>query len=163
MMKKYKNGMYGGKFLPFHKGHMHCVEIAASECETLNLILFCGGAQEREVLKNDHREFLTLDSRIEHIRAATSNMNNIRFFIIDVSGCFDSDGNELWDDETPLVISKTGELDAVYASEPSYAEYFSRAYPNAEYRIIDTARKEVPISATMVREMTEEEASKWIV
>ena len=35
MKKKYKVGMYGGKFMPFHKGHMYCVEKAASMCEKL--------------------------------------------------------------------------------------------------------------------------------
>ena len=28
-MKQYKIGVYGGKFLPFHKGHKYCVDIAA--------------------------------------------------------------------------------------------------------------------------------------
>ncbi len=27
-MRSYKIGMYGGKFLPFHKGHRYCVEFA---------------------------------------------------------------------------------------------------------------------------------------
>lgn len=28
-LKRYKIGMYGGKFLPFHKGHRYCIDVAA--------------------------------------------------------------------------------------------------------------------------------------
>ena len=31
--KKYKVGMYGGKFMPMHKGHLKCLDMAARECE----------------------------------------------------------------------------------------------------------------------------------
>ena len=46
--KKYKVGMYGGKFMPFHKGHLHCVEVASSMCDKLYVILFHGSDQEIE-------------------------------------------------------------------------------------------------------------------
>lgn len=162
-MKKYKNGMYGGKFMPFHKGHLSCLELAVKECETVNLILFCGGKQEKDILSKDKREFLTVDNRIERIKEAIKDMENVRFHVINVASCFSDDGEELWDMETPMVLEKTGELDAVYGSEQSYTDYFSRAYPKADYRLVDISRVKVPVSATMIRAMSEEEASKWIV
>ena len=42
-MKKYEIGMYGGKFMPFHKGHNYCIEVAAKECKKVYVILFAGG------------------------------------------------------------------------------------------------------------------------
>ena len=30
-MKKYEIGMYGGKFLPLHKGHNYCIDVATEE------------------------------------------------------------------------------------------------------------------------------------
>ena len=50
---KYSIGMYGGKFMPFHKGHRYCVETACSECEKVYVILFYGGNDEIEILKNN--------------------------------------------------------------------------------------------------------------
>ena len=38
-MERFKRGMYGGKFFPFHKGHLYCVETAAKKCEKLYVIL----------------------------------------------------------------------------------------------------------------------------
>ncbi|MBR6914254.1 MAG: adenylyltransferase/cytidyltransferase family protein, partial [Treponema sp.] len=28
-----KTGFFGGKFMPFHKGHLHCIEVAAKICD----------------------------------------------------------------------------------------------------------------------------------
>ena len=103
---------------------------------------------------------------------------------IDVSKCRYPNGKENWNAETPLVISEIATLnenlaligvstrngafnqgqpfDYVYSSEPSYSDYFKRAYPFAEHIIIDMERKAVPISATMIRNMDAEAAKKYI-
>ena len=103
---------------------------------------------------------------------------------IDISKCRHPNGKENWDAETPLVIEKITALnknltfngasirngtfnqgqpfDYVYSSEPSYSDYFKRAYPFAKHIIIDTARVAVPISATMIRNMDAETAKKYI-
>lgn len=102
---------------------------------------------------------------------------------IDISKCRYPNGKENWNAETPLVISKIATLnknltfkgasirngasnqgqpfDYVYSSEPSYSDYFRKAYPFAEHIIIDMERKAVPISATMIRNMDAETAKKY--
>ena len=60
-MKKYKIGMYGGKFMPFHKGHNYCIEFAAKECKKLYVILFYGGADEEKILKENEEEYLSVE------------------------------------------------------------------------------------------------------
>ena len=162
--KKFKVGMYGGKFMPFHKGHLYCIEIAAEQCEKLYVILFHGGTQELQILKDRPNEkFLTVEDRKKHIIEGCKHVKNAIVIDIDVTDCKYPDGSENWDMETPLVEAACGELDAVFGSEPDYADYFKRAYPGAEYVIIDINRDAVPISATMIREMNEEERKLWII
>ena len=43
----YKKGFYGGKFLPFHKGHLHCALEASGLVEELHVILFHSGQEEK--------------------------------------------------------------------------------------------------------------------
>ena len=162
--KKYKVGMYGGKFMPFHKGHLYCVEEAAKQCEKLYVILFHGGEQELQILKERPNEkFLTVEDRLKHVKKGCKHVKNAIVIDIDVSKCKKEDGTEDWDMETPLVIAACGKLDAVFGSEPEYGEYFKRAYPGAKHVIIDAKRKKVPISATMIRAMNKEERKKWII
>nr|DAD98535.1 MAG TPA: hypothetical protein [Siphoviridae sp. ctTnV63] len=103
---------------------------------------------------------------------------------IDISKCRYPNGKEDWNAETPLVIKEIGffnetliingedirngifnqqqPFDYVYGSEPSYDEYFKKAYPFATHIIIDTTRTAVPISATIIRDMDAETAKKYI-
>ena len=163
MNKKYKVGMYGGKFMPFHKGHLHCVEIASLQCEVLYVLLFHGGSQEIEILKTRHEDWLQPENRLKRIKEACKNFKNVKVIPIDVTECKFDDGTEDWDKETHLVLEACGPLNAVYGSEPEYADYYKRAYPEATYELIDTDRTTVPISGTKIREMTEEERKKWII
>ena len=163
-MKRFKIGMYGGKFFPFHKGHLYCVETAAKKCEKLYVILFHGSTQELEILKQKPNEkYLQVEDRIKHLKNGCKHLKNVIVVDIDVSECKYEDGTENWDMETPLVLEKCGILDAVFGSEPEYGDYFKRAYPGAKYVLIDAKRKTVPISATMIRKMNKEERKKWII
>lgn len=164
-MKKYKIGMYGGKFLPLHKGHNYCIEVASSECEIVYVILFYGGSDEDKVLENNKEEYLSVIKRTEHMLNICKTYKNAIPILIDVSKCRLADGEEDWDAETPLVRNVVGsELNAVYSSEPSYEEYFNRAYPEAVHRIVDYKRIKYPISGTKIRNMKEEsERELWII
>jgi len=184
--KLYKVGMYGGKFMPLHLGHLYCIQTAMKECETLHVILFFGGADEERILKEYFGEkYLSLEERIKQLQKIclkirkeqekilfdsnkitfTFTKPSIIFHTIDVSECRTSIGEEDWDAETPLVRSIVGpQLDAVYSSEPSYGEYFSRAYPEAVHRLVDVKRLHYPISGTIIRQMTnKEEKMEWMV
>ena len=170
MSKPFCVGMYGGKFMPMHKGHLHCLKEASRLCDKVYLICTKGGADEERIAKEIERgdteigEFLTPEFRLEQIQRAAAMFDNVVPIMVDLSSCRDERGNEDWDMETPIILEACGEtFDAVFGSEESYAPYFNRAYPGAEYVLIDCDRAEVPISATKVRAMSKDEAKGWMV
>ena len=165
IIKKYLTGMYGGKFMPFHKGHKYCLDIAARECETVYLILFHGGQQEVAILEEHDEEYLTVEARIKRLKNLVKEYDNVKLAIIDVSNLVKEDGTEDWDAETPLVREVVGDrLDAVYSSEKKYDPYFKRAYPEAVHRVVDSGREKFPISGTKVRNIKNlKEREKWII
>lgn len=166
--KLYKIGMYGGKFLPFHKGHNYCVEVAVKECETVYVILFAGGADEERIMNSRSDEWLSVEERVKQLNLIcerASEHAKVIPVVIDTTTLRTPEGEEDWDAETPLVREVLGPvLDAVYSSEESYGEYFSRAYPEAVHRLVDVKRINYPISATKIRNMSDKEERKlWII
>ena len=164
-MKKFTVGMYGGKFMPMHIGHLRCLKIASEECEQVYCILFYGGDQEEKVHADRPSDYaMSLDARVRQLYRAAAYFDNVTPVVLDISKCRNEDGTENWEAETPLVLRACGHhLDAVYGSEPSYAEYFSNAYPYAVYRCLDPERKHIHISGTDVREMNAQERKEWMV
>lgn len=163
MMKKFKVGMYGGKFMPFHKGHMYCIEKAVEQCDKVYVLLFYGGTDEVNILKETDDERLQFEERLKTVEKACKERFGDKYVfvkLIDVSNCKTKNGDEDWDAETPLVLSSMGKMDAVYSSEPSYGEYFSRAYPWAKHILVDPPREVWPISGTKIRNMKNEEEKK---
>ena len=159
--------MYGGKFMPMHKGHLYCLQRASELCDKVYLLLVVGGKQEKEARHDEHRVYFRLITseyeRWEQVQRAAAMFDNVVPVKIDVSSCRDEDGEESWDMETPIVLNACGHFDAVFGSEPEYKKYFNRAYPWAEYVLIDKDRSVVPISATQIREMKIGEGKKWII
>lgn len=164
-MKKYDVGMYGGKFMPFHKGHNYCIEVASSECKLLHVIMFYGGDDELRILKTNKEKYLSVNDRVIHLKRIIKNYDNVQLSLIDVTKLKKEDGSEDWDAETPLVRKVVGnKLDAVYSSELSYEPYFNRAYPEATHRVVDYKRIKYPISGTKIRNMKSiKEREKWII
>ena len=164
-MKKYNIGMYGGKFMPLHKGHNYCIETASKECNKVYVILFYGGADEDNILNNYKEQYLTFKERKKHVLNICKKYNNTIPTFIDVSKLRLPNGEEDWDAETPLVREVVGnKLDAVYSSEPSYDDYFKRAYPESIHRIVDYKIIKFPISGTKTRNMkTDKERKEWII
>ena len=166
-LKPFQIGMYGGKFMPFHKGHFYCIEKAVLQCEKVYVILFYGGVDEENILAHEKKDYLSVNERMKHIQNAIEKHfphGEVELKLVDVSKCRDDKGEEDWDAETPLVLNAIGKMDAVYSSEPSYEAYFQRAYPWAKHILVDPPRVVYPISGTKIRNMKDaEERNKWIV
>ena len=143
-------GMYGGKFIPFHKGHRYCLDIASRQCDIVYCIMFVNGADEDRI-------HLTEIQKIERRRLFENGVrefHNVIPKIVNIADCRLPDGSEDWDAETPLVRDIVGPcLDRVYSSEPSYDPYFKRAYPESKHILIDPERVQYPISGTMIRSL----------
>lgn len=146
--------MFWWKFMPLHRWHLYCIDVASKECDLLYVILFANWSDEENIMKiHWDDEMLSLENRFECLQRVCSVYNNVKPIIIDVKDCKNLDWTEDWEAETPLVRQYIPRMTYVYSSEESYSDYFSHAYPEAEHHIIDAKRKKYPISGTLIRAM----------
>lgn len=154
-------GFFGGKFFPMHLGHLKCIDTMARQCDHGVVILFINGNDEVDYLQDhDITPDLLVENRIKQVEKVCKLYPNIEYHVIDCTTLKNEDGTENWDAETPLVRKYCPHIDYVYSSEPSYDEYFKRAYPEATHILVDVPRIIVPISSTMIRNMTDEKEKK---
>ena len=109
-------------------------------------------------------KYLLIDSRIKQIYKAAKGFDNVIPIVIDISSTILPSGEDDLAAQTPMVLQAIGErIDAIYGSDPSYAEYYSSAYPFAEYRLLDPDRKLIHISGIELRNMSLEDRKEWII
>lgn len=142
-MKKYKNGLVLGKFMPPHNGHLFLIDTAISQCETVH-VMVC--SEPNQPISGQLRwQWL---SEIYH-------------FYPNVNIIWCDDENPQYPNEcksvdifyqrywVPSVYNRIKELDAVFTSE-DYGDEFAD-YLNVEHVCVDQPRILHKVSGTLIR------------
>ena len=157
---KYGTGFFGGKFLPFHRGHLDCVLRAASECEKLYVVLMHNSAEERKILADCRGPFsideLSAHTRELALRAELAPFESVEVLVYDCAPADERAGREgkhPWFYECRDMVSLMGRFDVAYSSEPAYSRNFREFYPWADAVVLDAGRVRWPVSGSAIREM----------
>lgn len=131
-------GFFGGKFIPFHKGHLDGVTKAKSMCDKLYVIMLSGPAEEKFMHGTKIDDLLTVEARCNQIQKAVEKLDNVEFIYLDTEKCINPDGTNNWYAESELIMEKIGrDFDYIFSSEPGYDAFFREAYPWAKHIITE--------------------------
>jgi HTH-type transcriptional regulator, transcriptional repressor of NAD biosynthesis genes len=157
-MGKRKIGMYGGKFIPVHMGHVHAMIKASTMVEELHVIISYDEEYEAAHYYHDSpMSPISYKMRLRWWKQITKDLPHVYVHAIYDPQTGQFSDWELGAEKIKAVIGKP--IDTVFSSENAYEEYFEKLYPEAEHIIIDSARKVYPISATTIR--TEGPLKHW--
>jgi HTH-type transcriptional repressor of NAD biosynthesis genes len=142
-------GFLGGKFLPFHLGHMYMALEAANKVDKLYVVLSSSKNRDRELCERDGIKYIPAETRLSWLGEAFANLENIKVMHIEDDQW---DSNYDWEAGAKAIKKAIGKpIDFVFSSEDSYNEHFRKYYPESEHVIIDEKRETVTVSATELR------------
>ncbi|MEO3946608.1 AAA family ATPase [Gorillibacterium sp. CAU 1737] len=133
-----KLGLTLGKFAPFHKGHQYMIETALQEVDELIVVIY-----ETQVMP------VPLHIRAGWIRKLYPTVRVIEAWD-GPDGYSDDREHEIREEQYILGLLQEGEQVTHFYSSEFYGEHMSRALGAVDRRV-DEARKQVPVSATMIR------------
>lgn len=157
-MKPYDVGLICGRFQTLHKGHEKLIDTGLLLCD--RLLIFAGSSQ----LSGTERNPFNIETRIRMIREIYGDSPNIMVYALaDLSREDDisPDWGKYLLDNAKRYIYKNPEI-MVYGNDESRSQWFSKEdLKNTAELIIN--RAELPISATMLRElMVKDEREEWM-
>ena len=152
-MKKYKLGMYLGRFQPFHNGHKSIVDQMLEECEKIVIVI--GSAQEQRTVKNP----FSVIERVEMIKGVYPQSNVETFCLPDrkeISNDFS------WGEYVLQNLAEAGLVpDAIYQGfETERLSWWLTA--GSDTPLITVSRLNIPVSATLVRAAILEKRADFI-
>ena len=144
-MKKYKCGLYIGRFQPLHVGHTHIIGKMFDECEVV--IVAVGSAQESGTQRNPF-DFAT---RSQWIVETFSTRRNHILHVVPIPDREHPSNDASWGDYLlDKVRSATGMTpDVIYEGKEEERAHW---YDNLDVEIVKVPRSILPISGTMLRE-----------
>ena len=146
-----KTGFIGGKFLPFHIGHLYAIMYASNFVDKLYVVLISSVKRDRTLCEQADIKYISGSTRKSWISKELNNFDNIEVIEI-VDNCSADESEYDWEngakDVRDIIVEP---LTHVFSSEHSYTPFFKKYYPNAEHIVIDSRRDTINISATEIK------------
>lgn len=145
-----KVGMYGGKFLIPHMGHVYCMTQASTMVDELHVIVSYDEDYEKNVsFKDAKMPHVNYKQRVRWWKEITKDMPHVHVHAVQEH----NDGRfESWQVGAYGIKQAVGKhITHVFSSESAYGEFFSKLYPASEHVVIDEDRDTFPVSATKLR------------
>lgn len=147
----YQCGVYFGRFLPPHRGHLYQIIEASTKCEKLYVILCDNAQMTRKLCAEDHLPEITYKLRKQWLNQQVQDMEHIRVLVLDEAGL--DDGSIDWPEWAHRLkaLMKDRRIDAFFAGEKEYEKILQTHFPQSQVEIFDPKRTRYPISATDIR------------
>lgn len=150
MQDLYDVGVYFGKFLPCHKGHVFQMIQAATKCKKLYIVISSHKDAEAAISKRDGIPIIDVRLRKQWVCQETQDMENIVVKVLDEENMpIYPNGWDMWTVKLQEVVGE--HIDAFFCGEEVYAEKLPKYFPSAKVELFDPDRKSFPISATKIR------------
>jgi HTH-type transcriptional repressor of NAD biosynthesis genes len=146
----YKTGVFAGKFMPPHRGHINSIIDSATQCETLYVVVSDHPQLTERLCKESNVPIMDGILRTKWLSQELQGFEHIKVVLLDETGIPEFPyGWELWSEKLKELIPT--HIDALFGGEQEYKDVNNKWFPTSDYILYDYSRERYPISATLVR------------
>ncbi len=147
----YQTGVYFGRFLPPHRGHLYQIIEASTKCHHLIVVISDNADQTRDICRRDRLPEISYRLRKQWLLQQVQDMPHIDVRVLDETHIpIYPSGWQAWSDCMREVVGKP--IDAFFVGDLEYDGTLGRYFPEAQVVLFDPKRTRYPISATDIRE-----------
>lgn len=146
----YQTGVYFGRFLPPHRGHLYQIIEASTKCHNLIVVISDNAEQTRALCEADGLPEISYRLRKQWFSQQVQDMPHIQVRVLDESDIpVYPEGWQEWSKRMREVVCAP--IDAFFVGDLSYSETLASYFPEAKVELFDPSRTRYPISATEIR------------
>ena len=146
----YKVGVYFGRFLPPHRGHLYQIIEASTKCEKLIVVISDNRDQTRRICHQAGLPNISYRLRKQWFSQQAQDMEHIKVRVLDETDIPEYPyGWKAWSQRMRDVVGEP--IDAFFVGDTDYHQPLAEYFPEARIEMFDPARTRYPISATDIR------------
>lgn len=145
-------GMYGGKFIPLHNGHIYAMLKAKSYVDHLYVVVSYVEDRDTELCEYAKLPDIPYKLRVKWLKQITKDMEGITVLAVEDVPMLNNDIDYVWEEGARRIKEAIPEtITHIFSSEYEYEKYFTKNYKNAQHIVLDANRDVFDISATTIR------------
>jgi len=147
----YKTGVFVGKFLPPHRGHLSQIINSATQCEKLYVVVSDNRKTTAKICLDAGLPLMSADLRIKWLSQELQGFEHIQIVLIDETDIPEYPYGWVW---WSVYLEKSIEekIDVIFSGDSEYEQGYKFYFPEADFKLFDYKRERYPISATLIRE-----------
>jgi len=143
-------GVFPGKFLPPHRGHITAILRAHALCEKLYVVVSERCIEDGELC---NRAGLNYISGVLRQRWLSQELQGLEIVVLLQNEDAMAPFPQGWGDYATLLTQTVPEpFGVIFGGEESYRDGHKQHFPDVDYRVLDPERTQWPISGTEIRE-----------
>ena len=143
-------GVFPGKFLPPHRGHLNAIIQAATQVDKLYVVVSGNENYMREVCKENNLREMPLMMRARWLAQELSGFDHIKVYTLDETHIPSyPNGIKPWTQLLKKTIPEN--FDVIFGGEEEYRHTYMKEFDGVNYKVFDINRIKYPISATKIR------------
>lgn len=146
----YQTGVYFGRFLPPHRGHLYQIIQASTRCDRLIVVISDNAVQTRKICAEAGLPDITYKLRKQWFCQQLQDMDHVQVRVLDETDLpVYPDGWPMWSRRMREVVPER--INAFFVGDRDYDAPLKQYFPESTIELFDPTRTRYPISATEIR------------